>query len=54
MEVALHKNNSDCKTNSDGGAEDAELGNFVIIVGSILMFKQKLSPKKNHCYACRS
>ena len=41
MEVALHKNNSDCKTNSDGGAEDAEFGNILIIVVCIWLLENK-------------
>ena len=29
VEVALHKNDSSCKTNSDTGAEDVELGRSI-------------------------
>ena len=29
VEVALHKNDSSCKTNSDAGAEDVELGRSI-------------------------
>ena len=29
VQVALHKNDSSCKTNSDAGAEDVELGRSI-------------------------
>ena len=29
VQVALHKNDSSCKTNSDAGAEDVEMGRSI-------------------------
>ena len=39
VKVALHKNDSSCKTNSDAGAEDVELGR--LIQNSMLKYHSK-------------